>query len=699
MEVAAAEAPPAPAPAPAAPAPAALVGDGRSAAAASGDGEELPFPIEDYDDLRVVEIIPLLPELDDDELAEVRAHEQTHRNRLAIIGRIDALLSEPMGQATGAPVPQAPAEAPAAGELPIADYDFLAVSEILPLLAELDPEELEQIRSYEESNRGRASVLHRIDDLLGVPAPDEAPEPDAVAEVPDYDKLRVFQILQLLPELDEDELEALRTYERARRDRTTIITQIDRHLASLRSEVAPSEPPAPAPAPAPAAGPAPAAEAAEPPAPPEPAPMAAAPEPPPQPQPQPEPEPEGVSAAQLPIADYETLTQIDILQLLDELDHDELTQVRAFEDANRGRISILYRIDALLSAEELEAAAAQPPAARPPAATAPPPPTLPPRPTPLPAPTPAPQPAPAAAPPPPTLPPRPTPSPAPAPAAQPAPEPEPELEEWPPLPIEDYDRLTQGQILPLLDELDDDELENVRDYEESGRARVSILYRIDDLLAAGQEPEATEAAGAAREPFAGEPQVAESEEPEGYDAAGLAIADYDTLTVRQILPLLVELDDDELDEVREYEEAHLARESILIRIEDLLEEPYEDEEPAEEFEDDDAAAPPPPRAATAAPASAPAPAPAAAPPATPPPATAAVPAPAAAPMYEDDGAGGEDVFPIADYDDLRVAEILPLLSQLEPDELEMVAEHEEQLANRSTILNRIDRLLRMSQRS
>jgi hypothetical protein len=237
-----------------------------------------------------------------------------------------------------------------------------------------------------------------------------------------------------------------------------------------------------------------------------------------------------------------------------------------------------------------------------------------------------------------------------------------------------------------LDELDDDELENVRDYEESGRARVSILYRIDDLLAAGQEPEEPEAAGAVQEPVAGEAPAAESDEPEVDDAAGLAIADYDTLTVRQILPLLVELDDDELDEVREYEEAHLARESILIRIEDLLEEPYEDEAPEEEFEDDDAAAPPPPRATAAA-----------APPATEPPAGEA--AAADVPAYEDDGAGAEDMFPIADYDDLRVAEILPLLSQLEPDELEVVAEHEEQLANRSTILNRIDRLLRMSQRS
>jgi hypothetical protein len=43
-----------------------------------------------------------------------------------------------------------------------------------------------------------------------------------------------------------------------------------------------------------------------------------------------------------------------------------------------------------------------------------------------------------------------------------------------------------------------------------------------------------------------------------------------------------------------------------------------------------------------------------------------------------------------------VGEILPLLSQLHADELELVARHEEQLANRSAILNRIERLLQLA---
>ena len=51
------------------------------------------------------------------------------------------------------------------------------------------------------------------------------------------------------------------------------------------------------------------------------------------------------------------------------------------------------------------------------------------------------------------------------------------------------------------------------------------------------------------------------------------------------------------------------------------------------------------------------------------------------------------MFPIEDYDDLRVNEIMPLLPELYDDELEMVAERERDGANRATILNRIAELL------
>ena len=49
--------------------------------------------------------------------------------------------------------------------------------------------------------------------------------------------------------------------------------------------------------------------------------------------------------------------------------------------------------------------------------------------------------------------------------------------------------------------------------------------------------------------------------------------------------------------------------------------------------------------------------------------------------------------PIADYDNLRVNQILPALADLDLDQLEAVAQHEENNKNRTTVLNRIDDLM------
>jgi hypothetical protein len=64
----------------------------RRAARAPVPVEDYPFPIEEYDHLSVAEIVPLLPELDDQELVEVLLYEQAGANRVAILNRIDALL-------------------------------------------------------------------------------------------------------------------------------------------------------------------------------------------------------------------------------------------------------------------------------------------------------------------------------------------------------------------------------------------------------------------------------------------------------------------------------------------------------------------------------------------------------------------------------------------------------------------------------
>ncbi len=160
---------------------------------------------------------------------------------------------------------------------------------------------------------------------------------------------------------------------------------------------------------------------------------------------------------------------------------------------------------------------------------------------------------------------------------------------------------------------------------------------------------------------AGEPTQAIAATPaagEWSDEGEFPIADYDELLVTEIVPLLSELELDELDLVREREQSGKARSSILRRVDALIAE-REAEAPAEDEIGDDLAV------------------------------AGAL----------DDVAGDDDdeLFPIEDYDDLRVNEIVPLLPELYDDELEVVAERERQGANRATILNRIEELLSESE--
>ena len=164
------------------------------------------------------------------------------------------------------------------------------------------------------------------------------------------------------------------------------------------------------------------------------------------------------------------------------------------------------------------------------------------------------------------------------------------------LPIADYDELSVSEILPLLEELDLDELEEVREHEVANRSRRTVLGQIDSLL--------------------DELSVAE---PAAQGGEALSYEEDDE-----------EYEDEEEEELEELDE----------------EEEYEDEED-EELEDEE----------------------------------------------EDEEPAGEDSFPIADYDDLKSSEILPLLPQLYPDELEIVWEHENATRARELVLARIDVLL------
>jgi hypothetical protein len=58
------------------------------------------------------------------------------------------------------------ATAASAADLPIREYDGLSASQVVSRLTGLTPEELRAVRSYEESSRGRRTVILAIDRLL-----------------------------------------------------------------------------------------------------------------------------------------------------------------------------------------------------------------------------------------------------------------------------------------------------------------------------------------------------------------------------------------------------------------------------------------------------------------------------------------------------------------------------------------------------
>jgi hypothetical protein len=206
-------------PSPAAAAPEDRFEDDRFANASGApvpEYDDLEFPIADYDELRVAEILPLLEELEPDEIEVVRDREMSGRNRGVVIRKLDELSgpvgatpvgatpagAAPAGRRPAAPVAngtrQRPSVEPPADDayydehagydegyegaeeeyddggrddrhvaFPIADYDDLRLTEILPLLPQLEPVELELVRQRELQGERRATLLNRIDALIG----------------------------------------------------------------------------------------------------------------------------------------------------------------------------------------------------------------------------------------------------------------------------------------------------------------------------------------------------------------------------------------------------------------------------------------------------------------------------------------------------------------------------------------------------
>jgi len=269
-------------------------GERRPAAPRRADGRE--FPIPDYDSLEVVEVLPLLGDLEPAQLEMVRQREASGRAHPWILARVDALLEAEADADTSehawAPGPigsgghqgrlieddeggiaevepddvdwASPRDSDWAAsdfpldsgvdyadlsptrDFPINRYNDLRVTEILPLLASLDPEDLKTVREEEAAGKARASILARIDGLLarevgtarssaaapgaGAARPSAAKAPSrAAANLPieGYDNLTVPQIQARLATLSPAELRQVRTYEKRHKNRAGVLSRIE----------------------------------------------------------------------------------------------------------------------------------------------------------------------------------------------------------------------------------------------------------------------------------------------------------------------------------------------------------------------------------------------------------------------------------------------------------------------------------------
>jgi hypothetical protein len=152
------------------------------------EDEEIEFPIADYDELTEDEILPLLPELYEDEIDVVADREKAGQNRASILLALDDLRGADPIDAGGVAadedvedeedvdeadeVDEVEEEGDLEDEedygLPILDYDELSVSEIVSVLGELDDEELEEVKAYEQEGRARTTIIANIDRRLGI---------------------------------------------------------------------------------------------------------------------------------------------------------------------------------------------------------------------------------------------------------------------------------------------------------------------------------------------------------------------------------------------------------------------------------------------------------------------------------------------------------------------------------------------------
>ncbi len=105
------------------------------------------------------------------------------------------------------------------GDLAISGYDGLTAEEITGKLTDLSQIELAKIDSYERRHQNRTTVLSRIASLRGQ-------EPWT-----GYDELTAAEVQAALSEADEERVQKTRSYERAHKNRTSVLKATERVLS------------------------------------------------------------------------------------------------------------------------------------------------------------------------------------------------------------------------------------------------------------------------------------------------------------------------------------------------------------------------------------------------------------------------------------------------------------------------------------
>jgi ferritin-like metal-binding protein YciE len=105
-------------------------------------------------------------------------------------------------------------------DLAIARYDTLTADEITAKLPDLSQIDLAKIDAYERKNQNRTTILSRVTSLRGA-------EPWA-----GYDELSAAEVIAVLSEGDDDRINAVRSYERAHKNRAGVLKAAERELAN-----------------------------------------------------------------------------------------------------------------------------------------------------------------------------------------------------------------------------------------------------------------------------------------------------------------------------------------------------------------------------------------------------------------------------------------------------------------------------------